>query len=203
MNKLVDDLTRINKFEKDLKGVFTLADLKVIFPAKTLISFYRRIKALEKVNILKRYIRGIYISENFDLKLLSYKINPNSYISFERVLSDSLMIGSMPTHEIRAVKVGKKREFTTDQGRIIFLGIAKDLYFGFKKIEGINIATKEKAFLDTLYFYLKGLKYYFDIYSDIDTKKLDINIIREYLKAYHNPKFISFVRNYLNGNTIS
>ncbi len=203
MKKIVDDLNIIKQFAAELKGVFTLADLKTLLPSAHIKTFYRRIKALEQENILKRYIRGVYTTEDFDLRCLSYKINPYSYISLERVLADSLIIGTEPSHEIKAIKIGKKREFAGEQGRIIYLGIAEHLYFGFQKQQSINIAVKEKAFLDTLYFYLKGMRYYFDIYSDIDTTKLKASIINDFLKQYRNPKFIAFVRNYINGYTFS
>jgi predicted transcriptional regulator of viral defense system len=203
MKKLIADIDIIKRFAPELKGVFTLADLKTLLTSPHIISFYRRISALEREGVLKRYIRGVYTAEGFDLKYLSYKINPRSYISMECVLAHSLIIGTEPVHEVKAVKVGKKREFTGDQGRIIYMGIGEHLYFGFQKRQDINFAIKEKAFLDTLYFYAKGMKFYFDIYSDIDTKKLDASIINDFLKRYKNPKFITFVRNYINGYTFS
>ena len=36
MKTIVDDINKINQFKEDLKGVFTLSDLKVLLPsAKT------------------------------------------------------------------------------------------------------------------------------------------------------------------------
>ena len=197
MKCIVQDIKIINSFKEEMKGVFTLADLKNLFPLNDNKTFYRRIKALEKENILNRAVRKIYVTENYNIKMLSQKINSNTYISFETVLSEALIIGTVPEKEIKALKVGKKREYITEQGKIIHLGISGHLYFGFNKIKGINIAVKEKAFLDTLYFYLRGNKYYFDIFSDIDVEKLDIELISKYLKNYKNPKFIKFVRSYL------
>jgi hypothetical protein len=203
MKTIIDDIKMINRFSSELRGVFTLADLKNLLPSAHNMNFYRRVKALEEAKILKRYIRGIYTTENYDLKILCYKINPHSYISLERVLADELIIGTEPSYEVKAVKIGKKREFTGDQGRIVYLGITGHLFFGFRKQQNINVAIKEKAFLDTLYFYIKGARYYFDIYSDIDTTKLKLSIIEKFLKNYRNPKFISFVRNYIDGYTFS
>jgi len=203
MKTIVDDINKINQFKEDLKGVFTLSDLKVLLPSDKTKTLYRRLKALEKEKILNRIIRKIYVTKNYDLKTLSYKINNISYISLETVLAENLIIGTIPSNEIKAIKLGKKREYEIEYGRIIHLSISKHLYFGFNKIEGINIATKEKAFLDTLYYYIKGIKYYFDIYSDIDVEKLDIKLIQDYLKRYKNPKYIKFVRRYINEHTIS
>ena len=121
----------------------------------------------------------------------------------ECILADALIIGTELSHEIKAIKIGKKRKFAGDQGRIIYLGIAGHLYFGFQKQQNVNIAVKEKAFLDTLYYYMKGIRYYFDIYSDIDTTKLKASLIKSFLGKYRNPKFISFVRNYIDGYSFS
>ena len=66
--------------------------------------------------------------------MLSQKINPNTYISFETVLSEALIIGAIPVNQIKAIKVGKKREYNIGQGKIIHLGISRHLYFGYIKI---------------------------------------------------------------------
>ena len=48
--------------------------------------------------------------------------------------------------------------------------------------------------LDTLYFYLRGRRYPFDIYSDVDTSSLDSEKVLDYLKEYENPKFVAFAK---------
>jgi predicted transcriptional regulator of viral defense system len=55
-------------------------------------------------------------------------------------------------------------------------------YCGFIKSNGIFIATKEKAFLDTVYLYSFG-KYKFD-YHALDLKKLDRKKLNDLLKIY-------------------
>ncbi len=202
MNKIVQDINKINEFKDKLGGVFTLTDLRNLFPLNDNTTFYRRIKALEKADILKRAVKKIYITKDYNIRMLSHKINPDSYISLEAVLSDALIIGTLPANHIKALKIGKKREYITDLGTIIHLGISKHIYFGFDKYKGINIATKEKAFLDTLYFHLRGYRFYFDIFSDMDLDRLDISLIDKYLKEYKNPKFVNFVRNFFNEYTI-
>ena len=197
MKKILADVKIIEKFKDDVQGVFTLSDLKSIFPLNDPIKFYRRLKTMESAGVLRRAVRKIYITDNFDLKRLSQEINPETYISFENVLAESLVIGTIPSKQIKAVKVGKRREYEIGDYKIIHAGIKKELYFGFTRKNGIQIADKEKAFLDTLYFYLKGYTYYFDIYSDIDTSRLDVLLIKKYLENYGNPKFIRFVRSFL------
>ena len=65
--------------------------------------------------------------------------------------------------------------------------------FGFANVNGIRCAEVEKAVLDTLYYHLRGRRYAFDIYSDMDLSKLNHVRLREYLGCYNNPKFIAFV----------
>ncbi|MFH1654958.1 MAG: hypothetical protein ABIE74_13035 [Pseudomonadota bacterium] len=202
MKKIVEHIEIIDKFKDDMCGVFTLGDLKSIFPSKDFKTFYRRIADLEKLKILKRFTRGIYVTKDFDPNVLSQKLCERSYISFETILAKHLMIGTIPKNQIRAVKIGKKREYKFQNLTIVHIGVSEHLYFGYETINGVNFATKEKALLDTLYFYNKGLVFYFDIYSDIDLRSIDRNIIEEYLKKYKNPKFISFVNKYFEDNKL-
>ena len=78
-----------------------------------------------------------------------------------------------------------------------YVGIVKSLFFGFRGDRGINRATPEKAFLDTLYFYLHGRCYSFDIYQDIDITRLDRRLIEQWLIKYDNLRFVSFVKDIL------
>ena len=55
-------------------------------------------------------------------------------------------------------------------------------YGDFVKLDGMFIATKEKAFLDAAYLYSFG-KYKFDVDS-LDLKKLDLKKLTKQLKVY-------------------
>lgn len=46
MNRVVQDINKINKFKDTLEGVFTLSDLKSFFNLNDNMTFYRRIKTL-------------------------------------------------------------------------------------------------------------------------------------------------------------
>jgi len=184
----------IQKFAKLQSGVFSLSDLiNIIFP-KNKAALYRALSQIIEAGILKQFCRGIYVTNDFDIKVLSQRICPSSYISFGTVLSDALIIGSMPKYRLMAVKLGKTSTYADKRYTINHLGITKSLFKGFKNENGINIATPEKAFIDTLYFYKKGTKFSFDIYTDIDIDALDKDLINNYLKEYRDKKFVSFVR---------
>jgi hypothetical protein len=108
-----------------------------------------------------------------------------------------MMIGSVPAKTIYAVRIGKNRIFRGPQLTIEFVGVKESLFFGFKTTRGIRYATAEKALLDTLYFHLRGRLNSFDIYQDIDTSRLNRSMIEQWLTKYRNPRFISFVKGYL------
>lgn len=199
MNTTFSDVNIIKQFQQDMKGVFTLSDLKGMFPTRHLNSFYRRIANLEKIGVLRRYMRGIYVAEEFDLTVVSQKIDPDSYISFETVLAKEMVIGTIPKNEVKAVKVGKRRAYRSALGNVLHLGVARHLYFGFETIDGVNFAAREKALLDMLYFFSKGMRFYLDIYSDVNLKKIRCELVEKYLSKYRNPKFVKFVRTYLQG----
>jgi hypothetical protein len=70
----------------------------------------------------------------------------------------------MPKHRLIAVKLGKTSTYANKEYTVNHLGITNSLFKGFKNVNGVNVATPEKAFIDTLYFYKKGFKFSFDIY---------------------------------------
>ena len=194
MKNLYDLNKLIEKYSEKHQGVFSISDLKNLFNDSNPVSLYRKIRTLEAKRILQKFCRGFYTTQHVNLEMLSARINVDSYISFGNVLSRELTIGSIPAKRITCVKTGKKREYENIQGTILYLSIAPDLFFGYKNSSGINYAIKEKAILDTLYFYQKGHKFSFNIYHDIDYDSFNKEIISKYLDKYKNPKFIKFVK---------
>ena len=197
------ELQSIRKLSSELGGVFTYVDLNVIFPTLHKNSFYRLLAKLEELGIIRRFIKGYYVTENFDLKILSQKICNGSYISFENVLASAGLIGTVSSKRIRAVKIGKNRTYENDSYNITHVAIARDLFFGYETVKGVKIATKEKAFLDTLYFHTRGMAFQFDLYSDMDVSLLDSNLVKQYLKPYKNPKFKKFITEYLKDHEVA
>lgn len=181
-------------------GVFSKGDLQTILAPSNPGNFLRRIRRLEEAGVLQRFVRGIYVTESFDLPSVSQKLCPESYISLGNALARQLAIGTIPAKRIFAIKVGKRREYRSKLGTIIHLGISRSLFFAYERENGICWAEKEKALLDTLYFHVRGQRYFFDIYSDIDLSQIDRKKLLGYLSRYKNRKFQTFVRRYLNEN---
>lgn len=189
---------RLQNWAEKMGGVFTLSDLQVAFNTNNGVKLSRLVKKYQSEGLCKRFIRGYYLWQNPDKKNLAQKIYPESYLSLTTALAHYLMIGTTPEKTVYSIKTGPAKKFSSDEFTLVYKGIADDLFFGFETSDGINIASPEKALLDTLYFYVKGAKFSFDIYSDIQVNKLKKKRIRKYLEKYSNPKFIKFVNNYLN-----
>jgi hypothetical protein len=131
MNNLYKLSKLIEKYSPDLNGVFSISDLKNLFNDFNDITFYRKIKKLEANNILTRFCRGFYIAQQFDIEVLSSRINEDSYISFANILAKELLIGSIPKYTLTCVKLGRKRSYHHKDYKIIYgsLGIHGIIFF--------------------------------------------------------------------------
>jgi hypothetical protein len=195
--KSVADAQLLRRLDAEQGGVFSKADLQTSFGEPHPAAFVRRVQRLIDHGILRRFCRGWYVGETFDLPTLSQRLAPESYISFGTVLARELIIGTSSDRQIVAVKIGRPRRYAFDGYTIEHVGVTEDLLFGFSKVDGIRYADAEKALLDTLYFHLRGRRYPFDIYSDITMHKIDKSRLREYLSYYRNPKFVAFAERIL------
>jgi hypothetical protein len=195
------DLKFINLFNKlssAQKGVFTLKDLTVIICPSSKVDLYRQIKKMINEGLISQASRGVYIASEFSIESLVLSIKPEAIFSLEYALGFHNMIGTYTNKKIRPVITSSSKNLINEQFTIEFKKMKANLIFGFDVVNGIRVASKEKALLDTLYYYQSGTKFFFDIYSDIATSGLDKELIEQYLLKYKNPKFISFVRDYLN-----
>ena len=201
MKKFSKNLFDLQALVPQYKGVFSIGDLKNLFLVLSVEQANQKLKPFLDSCFLSRVTRGFYVTKEFDLERLSARLCPGSSISLGSVLAKEMMIGSIPQKTVYAVKLGKTRVYRFGQGQVVHLGFTKkDLWFGYDKYEnGIRYADKEKAFLDTLYFYQLGAKFSFNVYSDINVKALDLKKVNVYLKGYKNPKFKIFVKGVLNG----
>jgi hypothetical protein len=195
MNRVLQDARSVAAWTEEQRGVFAKSDLQTILGEKHPAAFVRRVGALVEQHALRRFVRGWYVTERFDLPTLSQRLAPESYVSFGNVLAEQLVIGTRPARQVTAVKVGRTRTYKGLGVRIVHVGVTRPLFFGFQARDGVCYAVQEKAFLDSLYFHLRGRRYGFDVYGDIHHERLDRERIAEYLAHYRNPRFVAFVRN--------
>lgn len=197
MKKGVNDLLLVQKFSPQQRGVFTTSDLRSLFKTTNRVDLYRRIRQLQETGVLQKFCRGIYTTGEADLARISQRISPESYASLATILAKNLLIGTIPKRTFYAVKPGRTKKYKGKEATILQFGVVKHLFFGFEMVKGIRYADKEKALLDTLYFYQKGERFFFNIYEDINFIDLDRKKIERYLQHYRNSKFKSFVKGLL------
>ncbi len=184
----------INELADEQRGVFSKADLQTAFAEPHPSAFVRRVNRLEQLGTLRRFTRGCYVIPDFHLPTLSRRMVPDSYVSFEWCLARALVIGPRPTHRLVAVRTGKARSYSGLGSDLQYVSVSKHLFFGFDVgTDGVRYADPEKATLDALYFHLRGRRYSFDIYSDLQIERLNLERLSDYLSKYKNPKFRAFV----------
>jgi predicted transcriptional regulator of viral defense system len=105
-----------------------------------------------------------------------------SYISLMTALSYYQITTQIQREFYESITKKRKKIYSIENSDYHYFKVKSEFYFGFKKIDNIFIAEKEKAFVDCIYLYSIG-KYKFDIFS-IDFKKLEKRKIEEILKTY-------------------
>jgi hypothetical protein len=195
--KALEDQRSVMSLGEAQRGVFSTADLRSALADRHPAAFGRRIRKLVEEGVLFRFTRGFYVTEEFELPVLSQRIAPESCISFETVLARELVIGPRPERRVVATKAGPSRRYESRGFVIEHLRVSPGLTFGCETVQGVRMANVEKAVLDVLYFHLRGRRYSFDIYSDLDPGRLDRARVKEYLARYANPKFRSFAASVL------
>ncbi len=197
MKSAYQDAERVQRYAGELKGVFSTKDLSNLLYEPRGVALHRRINRLVRLGLLTPFTRGFYTGSNPDLDVLCMRVDPDCLISLASALARYLMIGTCPVDTVFAVTAARGRTFTGPAGSLVYVSAREELLFGFEYADGVRYATREKALLDTLYYYQKGRRFYFNVYSDINVDGVDINLVRTWLNRYRNPRFTAFVARYL------
>jgi len=178
------DVNKISTWAGELRNVFTMSDLKVLFGNQTEAALYKKLNGFVREGMLIKVMRGIYATPDAALDEISNRINPDAYISTGTVLSRNMVIGSIPAYRVQAMKTGRSRVYKCKLGVVEHLSIPPDMYFGFEMSRGLKYATPEKAFIDCCYLFHKGKSFSFDLDNDVNKDLLRQDVITEYLKKY-------------------
>ncbi len=191
---------KLRGYDSEMGGVYTTADLYNLIGELDLEAKRRTLRRLLREGVLSRVARGTYMSKNPDLGVLASALIPQGYISADNILAKNGLIGTVPAKRMIIVSPKRKRVYSTPYGEIWNLQIQKNLMFGFTEARGgMKLADNEKAFLDLLYYFQKGMRFVVDPYGGIDVWKLNSKKLKKYLKKYKNPKFVKFVENIFDG----
>ena len=172
------------------KPYYTISDLeKVTTLPRT--SLYVAIKRWVAAGILQKVAQGIYLpmGKMVPLENIAAQLYFPSYLSFESALAQYGILNLIP-YSITFATTRKTRKYTLNGREIEFRQIAPHLYFGFEMRNGVFVALAEKAFLDEIYFVLRG-RTSLDP-DEIDLKKMSSKVLRDYSK-----RFPSNVQDYL------
>lgn len=188
----------IDNFSKITGGVFSYAELSNIIGSQSPLQNSRTISRLTREGVLSKICRGFYVAKNFDLWMLTARLEPKATISMDSLLAREGLIGTVPKNVSATVSGKRKRRILTNSGDILIHSIRKELDFGVVTLKnGIQVATPEKAYLDLLYFYQKGTRFVINPLQEVDILKLNRKWILKHLANYKNPKFVQFVKGLL------
>ncbi|MBC8473319.1 MAG: hypothetical protein H8D54_00735 [Candidatus Omnitrophica bacterium] len=157
-----------------------------------------RVSLLSKLGWLIRIKKGLYVVitdistlafNDVSVNTIAQALNKDSYISFEHALQyhgvfDQMLAG------VYAVTFKRARKYNIQNAEIRFFKVKKELYFGFSSqrsdIGLVNIASKEKAILDMLYFRSNAYNVSL-IWEKLSEYKrdFDFDLMKQYAKKFN------------------
>lgn len=195
MNSTISDMRLLMGHAQAMDRVYRIGDLSILLQA-TGKSLHDRIARLIENQLLESICRGLYGTEGWTLEAASARLYPDSFVSGPSVLAEHLLIGTVPTKRLFCVKTGLPRTFETPQGQIDFHSTQTKYMFGYSRQALVNKANSERALLDTLYYHLRGEKFFFDLYSDVHVDGIHAKLFTQYVEKFRNPKFKAFAHDF-------
>ncbi|RPI17828.1 MAG: hypothetical protein EHM58_07790 [Ignavibacteriae bacterium] len=150
-------------------SVFCSRYSKQGFLVKLKNNFYTTSQKLENIN-------------NKELFTIANILQVPSYISLMTALSYYEITTQVQQNYFECVSLKRTVEYEPDGLFFKYYRFQKKYYFDFDRVNGIFMASKEKAFIDAAYLYSFG-KYKFDIDS-LDLYKLDKFKLKKLTKIY-------------------
>src|SRR4030095_15929014 len=154
-------LEKVNSFGPELGGVFSFADLWNLIGLNSSDRVARAVNRLVREKSFLKIRRGVYTNKNPALWVRASRLKEKCYVSMDSVLAKNALIGTLPARSVSVVYGGTGRKtLETAFGSLRYFSIKKDLMFGTTFLKnGVVAADSEKAYLDLLYFYMKGARF--------------------------------------------
>ncbi len=166
---------------KELPSIFTYADAAK-FSNNPNVFLVRA----SYCGYVKKIARGVYFNSLFGdkprVEQIACFIRQPSYVSCEWALNYHGVILQVPvvcTVITLSASVGKRNVIKYDDNIIEYSKISEHLFWGFERIDDFNIATPEKAFMDTVY-----LRKRMPFFDEIEIEKLDFKKLLKISKKY-------------------
>ena len=164
------------------KTVLTLKDIALLWQDTDTDAARVRLNYYVRKGDLYRIRRGVYSKEKKYNKLeLATRIFTPAYISFETILAKEGLIFQYQTQITIASYL--TRDIIIDKQKYSYKRLKENVLvneIGIIHLDETSVATRERAFLDTLYL---NTDYYFD-----NLRTLDWNRVFEILPIYNNKR---------------
>jgi len=174
---------------KDTRTVFRINDIALLINSADRL-LYQKLNKLVKKGKLLNIRKGVYAKEDYKSEELACLLYTPTYISLGYVLQRSGIIFQYDSAITNICYLN--REVCVNGQSIRYRQIKREILLNTSGIvykNNINIATPERAFLDTLY--LNGY-FYFD-----NIEKLDTNKIFELLPIYNSVSLMTKIEKIL------
>jgi len=163
---------------KDSRTVFRINDIALLINSNDYL-LYQKLNKLVKKGRLLNIRKGIYAKEGYKPEELACLLYTPTYISLAYVLQRS---GVIFQYDSAITNISYlNRDISVNEQPIRYRQIKREILLNTSGIinkNNTNIATPERAFLDTLYL---NVFFYFD-----NIKQLNINKIYELLPIYNS-----------------
>jgi predicted transcriptional regulator of viral defense system len=169
---------------------FPLKTLQDLLAISVKSSLYKVVERLVGSGVLIKAERDKYIVSNYKGSefAIAHFIYEPSYISFESALSFYGILSQFPYETTSATtKQTKSKEYGNKWYG--YYHIKNDLFWGYEKKDNYLIATKEKALLDQLYLFSKGIKQ-FPI-DEYNLSSVNLKILTAQRNKYPNTKLFN------------
>jgi len=174
----------IYKLLESEQTVFSINEIAIIGEETDAVNLKNKINYYTKSGLLLNIRKGFYAKRNYNIEEFACKLYAPTYISLEYVLQKEGVVFQYSS-EITSVS-NLSRVITVDKFKIKYRKVKDSLLLnplGIRRLEnGINIATPERALLDSLYLNKSG---YFD-----NTARLDFDLIKKMLEIYQSKAFL-------------
>jgi len=167
---------------KDSRTVFRINDIALLTDSNDRL-LYQKLNRLVKKGKLLNIRKGIYAKEGYKSEELACLLYTPTYISLGYVLQRSGIVFQYDSAITNVCYLN--REILVNDQSIRYRQIKREILLNTSGIinkNNTNMATPERAFLDTLY--LNGF-FYFD-----NIKQLNLNAIYELLPIYNSTSLI-------------
>lgn len=174
--------------ELSLKNYFTIDDVAQNFdirPASARVLCSRYVRQGLFVRLKNNFYTTAWKWESLtrdDLYAIANVLQVPSYISLMSALAYYDVTSQVQNNYLESVCLRRSIVYKVRQAVFNYVKLQSQYYVDFIKVDGIFIATREKAFLDAAYLYSFG-KYKFDVAS-LDFRKLNIKKLKNQLKNY-------------------